>query len=81
MKEPTSCPTKDLTWLVLHGQGLTVDPSCQSRRGLSKKQEGNRNHTTLGWIGSTPYSQPGLEVDNQKHHIGTKGMTPHGHPR
>ena len=81
MKEQASCPTKDPTRLALQGQGLTVDPSCQSRCRLSRKQEGNRNHTTLGRIGSTPYSQPGLEVDDQKHHIGTKGMTPHGHPR
>ncbi len=81
MKEQTSCPTKDPTRLVLQGQGLTVDPSCQSRRGLSKKQERNRNHTTLGRIGSMPYSQPGLGVDDQKHHIGTKGITPNGRPR
>ncbi len=81
MKEQTSCPTKDPTWLVLQGQGLTVDPSCRSHHGLSRKQERNRNPTTLGKIGSMPYNQPGLGVDDQKHHIGTKGITPHGHPR
>ncbi len=42
MQEQASCPTKDPTRLTLPGQGLTVDPSCQSRRGLSRKQEGNR---------------------------------------
>ncbi len=80
MNERTSCPTKDQTWLVLQGQGLTVDPSCRSRRGLSRKQEGNRNHTTLGRIGSTPYNQHGLEVDDQEHHIETKRITPPRHP-
>ena len=38
MREQASCPTKDPTRLVLQGQGLTVDPSCQSRCGLSRKQ-------------------------------------------
>ncbi len=81
MEERTSCPTKDPTRLVLQGQGLTVDPSCQSRSGLSKKQERNRNHTTLGRIGSTPYNQPGLGVGDQEHHIGTLETTPNRHPR
>ncbi len=59
MEEQASCPTKDPTWLALQGQGLTVDPSCRSRRALSWKQEENRNHTTLGRIGSMPYDLPG----------------------
>ncbi len=75
MEERTSCLTKDPTRLVLQGQGLTVDPSCQSRRGLSRKRKGNKNHTTLGRIGSTPYSQPGLTVNDRKHYIGTLEAT------
>ena len=59
MKEQASCLTEDPTRLALQGQGLTFDPSCQSRRGLSKKKERNRNHTTFGKIGNTPYRQPG----------------------
>ena len=39
MKEQASCPIKDPTRLALQGQGLTVDPSCQSCRGLSRKQQ------------------------------------------
>ncbi len=39
MKEQASCPIKDATRLALQGQGLTVDPSCQSCRGLSWKQQ------------------------------------------
>ncbi len=62
MEEPTSCPTKDPTQLVFQGQGLTVDPSCQSRCRLSTSKEGSKNHTTLGRIESTPYGQPGLTV-------------------
>ncbi len=81
MKEQANCPIEDPTRLALQGQGLTVDPSCQSRRGLSKKQERNRNHTTLGRIGNTLYNQPGLTVDDQKYHIGTLETTPNGHPR
>ncbi len=38
MREQVSCPTKDPTRLALQGQGLTVDPSCQSCCGLSRKQ-------------------------------------------
>ncbi len=81
MEEQASCPTKDPTRLALQGQGLTVDPSCQSRCGLSKKQEGHRNHTILERIGNTPYNQPGLGADDQKHHIGAKEITPNRHPR
>ncbi len=61
MKEQTSCPTKDPTRLVLQGQGLTVDPSCQSRRGLSRKQEGNRNHTTWEGSGARLITSPDLQ--------------------
>ncbi len=39
MEEQASCPTKDPKRLALQGQGLTVDPSCWSRRGLSQKKE------------------------------------------
>ncbi len=81
MKEQTSCPTKDPMRLVLQGQGLTVDPSCRSRRGLSRKQERNRNHTILGRIGSTPYNQFGLGLEDQKYHIRTLETTPNGLPR
>ncbi len=38
MREQASCPTEDPTRLALQGQGLTVDPSFQSRCGLSRKQ-------------------------------------------
>ncbi len=71
MEEQASCPTKDPTWLALQGQGLTVDLSCQSRRGLSRKQVRDRNHTTLGRIGSPPYNQPGLAVDDRERYIET----------
>ncbi len=81
MKEQASCPTEDPTRLVLQGQGLTVGPSCRSRRGLSKKLTKTRNYTTLGKIGSTPYSQHGLGIDDQKHPIGTKEITPSRHPQ
>ncbi len=86
MKEQTSCPTEDPTPLVLQGQGLArdwpgTDPSCQSRHGLSRKQEGNRNHTTLGRIGNTPYSRSGLAVDDRKRYIGTLEATPNRRPR
>ncbi len=81
MKERASCPTEDPTRLVLQGQGLTVDLSCQSHRGLSKKLIKNRNHTTRGRIGSMPCNQPGLGVDDQKYHIGTMEITPNRHPR
>ncbi len=81
MKERVSCPTEDPTRLVLQGQGLTVDPSCQSRRGLSKRSTRNRNHTTTGRITNTPYNQPGLRVVDQKHHIGTLETTPNRHPQ
>ncbi len=80
MKEQASCPTEDPTRLVLQGQGLTVDPSWQSRRGLSKKLTENRNHTTMGRIGSKPCNQPRLGVDDQPHHIGTMEITPNRHP-
>ncbi len=39
MKEQASCLLKDPTRLALQGQGLTVNPSCQSCRGLSRKQQ------------------------------------------
>ncbi len=81
MKEQASCPTKDPMRLALQGQGLTVDPSCQSRRGLSRKQEGNRNHITLERIGDTPYDQPGLTVDDRKRYIGTLETTPNRRSR
>ncbi len=81
MEEQASCPTEDPMRLALQSQGLTVDPSCQSRRGLSQKQEGNRNHPTLGRIGSTPYDQPGLAVNDQKRYIGTLETTPNRRSR
>ncbi len=71
MEERASCQTEDPTRLVLQGQGLTVDLSCQSRRGLSKKSTRNRNHTTMGKIRNMPYDRPGLRIATQKHHIGT----------
>ena len=80
MREQASCPTKDPMQLALQGQGLTVDPSCRSRRGLSRKQVRNRNHTISGGIGSTPYDQPGLTVDDRKHYIGTLETTPSRRP-
>ncbi len=61
MREQASCPTKDPMQLALQGQGLTVDPSCRSRRGLSRKQVRNRNHTISGGIGSTPLTSPDLQ--------------------
>ena len=81
MEEQASCPTNDPTRLALQGQGLTVDPSCQSSRGLSRKQEGNRNHTTLGRTWSMPYNQPGLAVDDRNRYIGTLETTPNRRPR
>ncbi len=81
MEEQASCPTKDPMRLALQGQGLTVNPSCQSRHGLSRKQEENRNHTTLGRIGNTPYNQPGLTVDDWRRYIGSWKATPSRRPR
>ncbi len=73
MREQASCPTKDLTRLALQGQGLPVDPSCQSYRGLSQKQ---RKKT-----GITPYDQPGLAADDRNRYIGTWEITPDVSPR
>ncbi len=39
MKERASCPLEDPMRLALQGQGLTVNPSCQSCRRLSRKQQ------------------------------------------
>ncbi len=39
MREQASCSIKDPTRLALQGQRLTVDPSCQFCRGLSRKQQ------------------------------------------
>ncbi len=45
-------------------------------RVVTKAMKENRNHTTLGRIGSMPYDQPGLAADDRSHHTGTWKITP-----